>query len=178
MQTDTRYLYLSGTHLGPAAECSCIFCINAVAAADRHLPRECGGSGSVVSGRAQPHVDLFELRAVRNAVKYSVPGAEIICFVKQGYTTPLFSVNKDDGARWPLLHGYNDNGICCRLPPRIPSCTVVLSCRMVWSHVFSNVFRDRVYVKFSSCLDFQYKALLLSFRGGLYSGSFSYVSNS
>lgn len=104
MQTDTRYLYLSGTHLGPAAECSCIFCINAEAAADRHLLRECGGSGSVVSGRAQPHVDLFELRAVRNAVKYSVPGAEIICFVKQGYTTPLFSVNKDHSARWPLLH--------------------------------------------------------------------------
>ena len=37
MQTATRYLCLSGTHLGPAAERSCIFCINAVAVADRHL---------------------------------------------------------------------------------------------------------------------------------------------
>lgn len=36
-------------------------------------------------------------------IKCSMPGVEIICFEKKGYTTPLFSINKDGGARWPLL---------------------------------------------------------------------------
>lgn len=45
MQVTTRYLCLSGTLLGWAAESSCVFCTNVAAVADKHLAEIKGGFG-------------------------------------------------------------------------------------------------------------------------------------
>lgn len=52
-------------------------------------------------------------------------------------------------------------------PPRVPKGAVVLSCPMVWSHVLSNLFWDRVYVEFSLYLTGS--TSIFAFRGSTFS---------
>lgn len=104
MQMGTRHLCLSGTHLGPAAERSRIFCINAVAVADRHLMEimwrlgVCGlwySTAACWSAWSQGSEKRSQMLCARSW--------DHLFWKKKGYTTPLFSINKDDGARWPRL---------------------------------------------------------------------------
>lgn len=81
-QMTTRYLCLSRTHLGPVAEWSCIFCINAVAVADGHLTEVMWRQGLQVLYSTVTHLSAWT-QGSEECVKCSGPGGDMVCFEKK-----------------------------------------------------------------------------------------------
>lgn len=181
MQTAIRYLCVSGTHPGPAAERSRIFCINAIAAADRYLTgimwrlRVCGPWY-----RTATCWSTWTLGSEKHTS--SMLGVEIICFEIKGYTTPLFSINKCDGTEWPLqiksAAMMEAAAAAAAYKLRVPNGLVVLNCWAIWSHILSNLFWRSVWAKFNFCLYFELEVQFFCFRGSSSSESLLWVSDS
>lgn len=82
-------IWVSGTHLGPVAECSCIFCIDAVAVADRHLTEVAWRQGLQALYSTATGLSAWTQGSEEHCVKCSGPGVDTVCFGKKKRDIPL-----------------------------------------------------------------------------------------
>lgn len=156
MQMATRYLCLSGTLLGQAAESSCIFCINVSAVTDKHLTEIKDSLRGCSPWYSTGHTLIYlnSEKCISNVLCQELRSSVL---KKKGYTTPLFSINKGGGAKCPLLH-KRVHRQCHPLQATYPEHQMPqlfrATGREVWSQDLSNIFRHRVYVKLSLYLEF------------------------
>lgn len=169
MQVTTRYLCLSGTLLGWAAESSCIFCTNVAAVADKHLAEIKGGFGICSPWYGTGHTTRSSAWTQTNAHQMSCARSwdHLFWKKKKGYTTPLFSINRWGGAGCPLLR-RRVRRQCHPLQSSHPEHSVLQLFSgagwEAWSQHLSNVFQHRVYVELSLYIGFSQEALDLCCR--------------
>lgn len=177
----TRYLCLSGTHLGPVAERSCIFCINAVAVADRHLTETMWRQG------LQSLVQHSHMFICLNSgqwgthVKCSGPGVDTVCFGKKRDIPLPYFLSTRVMMQGGLCHTREckDNGTYFSLPTQSTkwSCCFELLSGLESCFVKSFLRQGVLQVCFVSWLSVGSAGFLLQ-GGSLSSGFFSQVFDS